>query len=69
MTREQMIAEVEHLFAMATEEQRTIPLVQDVDRTWNFTQIIEQVRMATQVGLHFIDIMIDRRQQRNEQLN
>jgi hypothetical protein len=69
MTRQEMITELEVLYQRSTEEQRTRPLVQEPTRTWNFTQIMEQVHLQTPSGMLFIDNMIISRQTRHNNLN
>lgn len=58
MTREEMITKLEWYYEQATLEQRIRPLVQEGDRTWNFTQIMQQVHMKTDVAMSFVDNMI-----------
>jgi hypothetical protein len=58
MTREEMIAKLEWYYDLATQEERNRPLVQEADRTWNLTQIMEQVHLKTDVAMVFVDNMI-----------
>jgi hypothetical protein len=62
MTREQMIADLCATYQRCTDAQRARPLVKEPDRTWNFTQIMEQVFLQTPSGIDFIDRMIQSRQ-------